>query len=63
MYLHVISSLLSTYWPTDLQKVPNVIDFGVVQVIPCGIVIVETSVELSSNHSPIVMYIRNQLIR
>ncbi|GBP06325.1 hypothetical protein EVAR_70289_1 [Eumeta japonica] len=47
MGLDVISSGEPTYWPSDRQKIPDVIDFGVTKNISRELVDVEASLDLS----------------
>ena len=54
MGLNVVASGQPTYWPTDQQKIPDVIDFGVVKNIPTETIHVEASLELSSDHTPTI---------
>ncbi|GBP15703.1 Probable RNA-directed DNA polymerase from transposon X-element [Eumeta japonica] len=58
MGLDVISSGEPTYWPSDRQKIPDVIDFGVTKNISRELVDVEASLDLSSDHSPTIVSIR-----
>ena len=44
-----------TYWPTDMSKTPDVIDFCVTKGIPPHCVNAKSSLELSSDHSPIII--------
>ena len=55
MGLNVISSGEPTYWPTDPNKIPDVIDFAVSKNLPIELIQVESLLELSSDHSPIVV--------
>ncbi|GBP97488.1 Probable RNA-directed DNA polymerase from transposon X-element [Eumeta japonica] len=58
MGLDVISSGEPTYWPSDRQKIPDVIDFGVTKNISRELVDMEASLDLSSDHSPTIVSIR-----
>ncbi|GBP15457.1 Probable RNA-directed DNA polymerase from transposon X-element [Eumeta japonica] len=60
MGLDVISSGEPTYWPSDRQKIPDVIDFGVTKNISRELVDVEASLDLSSDHSPTIVSIHIQ---
>ena len=55
MGLNVISSGNPTYWPTDPHKIPDVIDFGVIKNIPMELIKAESSLELSSDHTPTIV--------
>lgn len=59
--LSVISSGRPTYWPSDRQKIPDVIDFGVAKNIPSDFICVEASLELSSDHTPTILTICNPM--
>src|SRR6476661_823461 len=59
MDLNVVASGQPTYWPTDHQKIPDVIDFGVVKNIPIETIHVEASLDLSSDHTPTIVTIMN----
>ncbi|KAH8355512.1 hypothetical protein KR093_010076, partial [Drosophila rubida] len=43
-----------TYWPTDSQKIPDLIDFVVFSGIPQSHMRVMESFDLNSDHSPII---------
>jgi len=51
-----------TYWPSDRRKVPDLIDFGVVKRIPVNSLHAESSFDLSSNHSPVIITIHSKII-
>ncbi|KNC27031.1 hypothetical protein FF38_02315 [Lucilia cuprina] len=50
--LDAISSGQPTYWPTDLNKIPDLIDFAVIKNIKREFISVIPSLDLSSDHSP-----------
>ncbi|GBP02359.1 Probable RNA-directed DNA polymerase from transposon BS [Eumeta japonica] len=58
MGLDVISSGEATYWPSDRQKIPDILDCGVTKNISRELLDVEASLDLSSDHSPIIVSIR-----
>lgn len=51
-----------TYWPTDLQKIPDLIDFFVTKGILEDYISIENSEGLSSDHSPVIMTLSTMLI-
>lgn len=53
--LDVISSGKPTYWPSDPRKIPDLIDFGVTRNIERNNLSTETSFDLSSDHSPVIL--------
>lgn len=57
--LDVISSGSPTYWPTDLKKTPDLIDFAVIKGIQRHEINVENSYDLSSDHSPVILSLFN----
>lgn len=61
MNLETISTGEPTYWPTDRRKVPDVIDFAVSKGLDMKKIIVKSSLELSSDHSPIIINISDKI--
>ena len=57
-----ISTGEPTYWPSDIHKLPDLIDFAVVKGINASRITVESCLDLSSDHSPIIMKIESQII-
>lgn len=53
--LDVISTGQPTYWPTDPRKIPDLIDFGITKNIRRHQISVESSFDLSSDHSPSII--------
>lgn len=52
-----------TYWPTDLHKKPDLIDFFIMRNISANYVLVDECVDLSSDHSPIILTLSEQIIQ
>jgi hypothetical protein len=46
-----------TYWPTDCAKIPDVLDFFVLKGIGQQFINIKTSLDLSSDHTPIILTI------
>lgn len=44
-----------TYWPTDPRKLPDLLDFFILNGIPTQTCSVESSYELSSDHTPVII--------
>ena len=59
----VFSTSKPTYWPTDVKKVPDLIDFFVTKNISCNYIEVDEEFTLSSDHSPIVMTLSAKIIK
>lgn len=57
-----LSAGAPTYWPTDPMKVPDLIDFFVVKGISNNHVHLENSEDLSSDHSPVVLTLRETVV-
>jgi hypothetical protein len=59
-------SLLSTgsptYWPTDTNKTPDLLDFFVINGISTNYAEVEASYDLTSDHSPLIATISTAVI-
>ena len=47
-----------TYWPSDLNKLPDLIDFAVTKNISRSLVKAECLPDLSSDHSPVLIHLR-----
>jgi hypothetical protein len=52
-----------TYWPTDRNKIPDVIDFYISKKVPMHYMKIEDSYDLDSDHSPIIMTLCNKIIK
>lgn len=52
-----------TYWPADLNKTPDLIDFYVTKGISTNYISLENSEELTSDHSPVIMTISETIIK
>lgn len=51
-----------TYWPTDRRRIPDVIDICVVKGIPGNCLKAKSCLELSSDHSPVIMTVSSRII-
>jgi hypothetical protein len=58
-YRH-ISSGEPTYWPTDLNKFPDLLDFCVTKGIHSNSATAKSCFELSSDHSPVLVSLSTQ---
>lgn len=50
-----ISTGKPTYWPSDVTKIPDLIDFFIIKKIPLNNFMVDDGYEMSSDHSPIYL--------
>lgn len=57
-----ISSGEPTYWPTDPAKLPDLIDFFVTKGISANYLKAESSLDLHSDHSPIILTLSSSVI-
>lgn len=55
--LDVVSSGQPTYWPSDLNKTPDLIDFAIIKNIKRDQIKVIPSLDLSSDHSPTILIV------
>lgn len=51
--LHTISTGHSTYWPSDNSKNPDLLDFCITKGFSSNYLSIQSSLELSSDHTPI----------
>jgi endonuclease/exonuclease/phosphatase family metal-dependent hydrolase len=58
-----ISTGKPTYWPTGRNKNPDLIDFYITKNISSNYIQIEDSLELGSDHSPIVLTLSESIIR
>lgn len=57
-----ISTAEPTYWPTDMHKTPDLLDFCVTKNIPSQNSSALSCLDLSSDHSPVLITINSQVI-
>lgn len=58
-----ISTGQPTYWPTDRNKIPDLIDFCVTKNINSRYISAESYYDLSSDHSPVVVTLSTQALK
>jgi len=58
----VVSTGKPTYWPTDENKLPDLIDFFIVNKISRNYISVEEGLDLSSDHSPVYLTVSDDII-
>uniref|UniRef100_A0A1Y1KFT3 Reverse transcriptase domain-containing protein n=1 Tax=Photinus pyralis TaxID=7054 RepID=A0A1Y1KFT3_PHOPY len=51
-----------TYWPTDLNKIPDLLDFYISHGIATNSVLIETNNDLSSDHVPVILNLSSRII-
>lgn len=60
--LNYLSTGEPTYWPTDGNKIPDLLDLAITKRIPGTNCDIESSFDLSSDHSPIIITISTEVI-
>jgi hypothetical protein len=60
--LNILSTGEPTYWPTDYNKIPDLLDFAVTKCISDIYSIIESNLDLSSDFSPIIITIRAHVV-
>lgn len=51
-----------TYWPTDPNKLPDLLDFFIIKGVTSNYIQVESSLELSSDHTPVIATLSSHII-
>ena len=54
LQLGFLSTFAPTYWPTDPGRTPDLLDFFVTKGIASGYLTIESNLDLSSDHSPVI---------
>src|SRR5436190_12323980 len=60
--LECLSTCQPTYWPSDRQKIPDLLDFFITKGIPRNYMNVDSSLDLSSDHSHIIGCISTSML-
>lgn len=60
--LGTISTGEPTYWPTDRQKIPDLLDFFVTKNVSNNYITIDSCLDLNSDHSPVILTISSSLI-
>jgi hypothetical protein len=60
--LNYMSTGKPTYWPTDLNKIPDLLDFAITKGIYDIYSCIKSNLDMSSDHSPIVITLSNHVI-
>ncbi|KMQ86419.1 reverse transcriptase [Lasius niger] len=63
MNLEVVSTGEPTYWPTEKKKILDIIDICVTRGISKKYLDAESCLDLSSDHSPIIITINSQILK
>jgi hypothetical protein len=58
-HLQSISSLEPTHWPTDSNKIPDLLDFFIVKGLPREFFKAESCCDGSSDHNPVLLTVSN----
>lgn len=57
-----ISTGEPTYWPTDRRRKPDLLDFGITKGVPENCITAESCLDLSSDHSPVIIRLSTRII-
>ena len=60
--LNYLSTNEPTHWPTDTNKLPDLLDFFITKNISPRYIQINSSVELSSDHSPVIATINSTIV-
>lgn len=60
--LEYLSTGVPTYWPTDRNKIPDLLDFAIIKGISDIHSKIDTSFDLDSDHSPIIITVSTEII-
>ena len=60
--LNYLTTYEPTYWPTDTNKIPDLLDFFITKNISPRYVQINSSAELSSDHSPVIATVSSTII-
>ena len=61
-HLNYITTYEHTYWPTDTNKIPDLLDFLITKNISSRHVQINSSADLSSDHSPVKVTVSSTII-
>ena len=61
--LQHISTCQPTYWPSDMNKQPDLLDFCITKGLALQTVSIESCLELSSDHTPILVTLHTSFLR
>jgi exonuclease III len=61
--LHHLSSEQPTYWPSDMAKLPDLLDFCITKGIATQNASVESCLELTSDHTPIIVNMHTHFLQ
>ena len=59
---HHLSTGEPTYWPTDIAKIPDLLDFCVIKNISLKYMKAESCQDLSSDHSPVIITLSTNIL-
>jgi hypothetical protein len=61
-HLTRLSTGQPTYWPSDVNKIPDLVDFCVTKGISSDFTVAQSCLDLSSDHSPILVTLTSHAI-
>ncbi|PNF35988.1 hypothetical protein B7P43_G02290 [Cryptotermes secundus] len=60
--LNHLSTGQPTYWPSDADKIPDLVDFCVTKSIPPNSIQADSCLDLSSDHSPVIIKLTSDIM-
>lgn len=60
--LNHLSTYTPTYWPTDPDKLPDLLDFFITKGIAAGYLAIESNLDLYSDHTPVIATVSGTII-
>ena len=60
--LNILSTGRSTYWPADLNKIPDLLDFAVIKGLNANKLKITANLELRSDYTPIIIEHKSKAI-
>lgn len=60
--LECMTSREPTYWPSDRNKIPDLLDFYITQSISQNYMTIQTCTDLSSDHTPVILNVSTTVV-
>ena len=61
--MEYVSTGQPTYWPTDLNKIPDLLDMFIINGINDNYIDIESCLDIYSDHTPIIITVSTMIIR
>jgi hypothetical protein len=60
--LEILSTGEPTYWPTDINKIPDLVDIFIFKLLERNFLDIKPNLEIASDHIPIIATISTHII-